>query len=63
MIVYRGGTAFCLAAQRLGVLIDAGDYYTPGRAEVPASDASAFEQLLSESSIPFTRVTMGDLNG
>lgn len=66
MIVFRGGTAFCLASLRLGVLADAGDYYTPGRAEVPGSDARsdamAFEQLLTEAGIPFTRVTQGDCN-
>jgi hypothetical protein len=59
VIVYRGGTAFCLAALRLGVLTNAGDFFTPGRAEVPASDAPAFEQLLTEADIPFTRITPG----
>lgn len=55
VVYYAGGTAFVYAAHKLGYLLDAGDYFIPGIAQVPVEDAKPFEELLREASIPFSQ--------
>lgn len=56
MIIYRGGTAFAIAAQELGYLVDAGTWLEPAEAHVPEQDAEAFENILAEEDITFARI-------
>ncbi len=54
-VIYYGGTAFAIAAGRLGYLTDIGDAYHPAWAKVPYNDHKPFEELLIEAKIEFER--------